>query len=203
MELSIEIVPKHRLPDILLSLHAVRGLLLWVVWTQLTAPFESTIHGGHHLYCYRNLFGRTSEQRIAQLLTFGLEVAGLIRHSTQCLKCVDYFCKHFGRIPWCFLPLFRKSDVRSHPVKAWNISMDIAFWGLRVCAMMWADISLRVLPVQNKIHISVKFVCIIKDNYIILEASISSCISCMQKKPSICFLMCARRKTTSICSWRV
>ena len=59
-------------------------------------------------------------------------------------------------------PFFRKNDVWSHPVKAWNISMDTAFWGPRFCAMMWAGISLRVLPVPNRIHISVKFVCVIK-----------------------------------------
>ena len=61
-----------------------------------------------------------------------------------------------------FFPFLRKNDVWSHPVKAWNISMDIAFWGPMFRTMMWAGISLRVLPVPNRIHISVKFVWVIK-----------------------------------------
>ena len=168
---------------------------MWVVWTRLTAPFEWTIHGRHHLYCYYicglvQSYTRTTNRSIIGIWSWSCRsdkgtLPSASNASTTSVNTLVVFHSVF------FL-FFRKNDVWSHPVKEWNISMDIAFWGPRVRAMMWAGISLRVLPIPNRIYISVKFVCVIKAVYK-TTTSVSTVRSIIQRHPWVAASAACRR----------
>ena len=77
--------------------------------------------------------------------------------------------------------------------------MDIAFWTPWVRALMWAGITLCVLPVPNRINISVKFVCVIKAVHK-TTISVSTVRSVSRRHPSVAASAVCRRSLVSASS---